>query len=153
MKIVLYSDKYRDELDVLLKEFSEKLYSGKYCLDSFVNQHWAVYLALNSDGKVIGFSAFMIVNYLGFMDDIMANTYIYVKPEYRTSKAMYLFSIQAGKICVENDLPLEHYYASDDSKKLSRKLKGRKMFETYVYPVDEVNREYNRLKKFVKIKE
>ena len=152
MKIVLYNDSYRNQLEDLLIEFSESMYSGKCDVDVFVGYHWAVYLAVKDD-TVVGFSAFSIGNYLGFLDDIVTNTYIYVKPEYRTSKAMYLFSIQAGRVSEDLDLPLEHCYASDESKRLSRKLKGRKMYEAYIYDRDEVKREYNRLKSKLNIKE
>lgn len=152
MKIVIYSDEYKSQLEGLLKKFSEELYDGLYDLDRFIEQHWVVYLAIKDD-IAIGFSSFNIIDYYGFQCDILSNDYVYVVPEHRTSKAMYLFSIQAGKICSDCGLPLEHYYASEESKKLSRKLNGKKMFETYLYPIDEVKKEYDRLRKFVKIKE
>lgn len=152
MKIVLYNDSYRNQLELLLKELSESCFEGKYDVDEFVNNHWAIYLAINVD-DVVGFSSFTINNFFGFTDNVITNGYIYVKPEYRTSKAMYLFSIQAGKISEELDMRLEHCYASNESKRLSRKLEGRKMYESYIYEKEEVKREYNRLKQILNIKE
>lgn len=152
MKIVIYSDEYRGQLDEILRRFSCEIYDGLHDLDRFIEGHWAIYLAVKNH-TVIGFSSFNIIDYYGFKCSILSNDYVYVLPEYRTSKAMYLLSIQAGKICTEHNMPLEHYYASEHAKKLSRKLKGKKMFETYLYPIDEVKLEYDRLRKFVKIKE
>ena len=153
MKIVLYNDSYNDSLCELLRLFSEEVFgSGTYDIDKFVNSHWAIYLALDND-IVVGFSSFNINDYYGLRKPTLGNDHIYVLPEYRDSKAMYLFSIQAGKICIDNNLPLEHYYSSDSSLKLSRKLKGKKIYETYIYDVGDVSNTFNKLINKVRIKD
>jgi hypothetical protein len=153
MKIVLYSDKYRSELELLLKQFSQEVFNtGTADVDSFVGCHWAIYLAIKDD-KAIGFSSFVINTYFGLRSHTLGNTYIYVDNEYRTSKAMYLFSIQAGKICIDNGFPLEHYYSSKSSSKLSRKLDGKKIYEAYIYEVGDVEKTFNKLINKVRIEE
>lgn len=153
MKLVLFESKYRDALESMLIKFSKEVFDKGTCdVDYFIGSHFAIYIALDED-KVIGFSSYILNNYFGMSDITLGNSYVYIEPEYRNTKLMYLFSLQSGKICLENDFPLEHYYSSDGSFKLSRKLKGKKMYETYIYDLEEVGREFNRLKKIVKIKD
>ncbi len=151
MKIVLYSSEYKYELERLLKCFSSEVFNtGTVDIDSFIGCHWAIYLAI-SDGKVIGFSSFIINTYFGLRSSTLGNTYIYVDKEYRNSKAMYLFSIQAGKICIDNGFPLEHYYSSESSSRLSRKLDGKKIYEAYIYELGDVSKTFNKLINKVRI--
>jgi hypothetical protein len=153
MKIVLYSDIYKDSLSELLRLFSKEVFGNcAYDIDRFVDGHWAIYLAIQND-RVVGFSSFIVNDYYGLRSPTLGNDYIYVLPEHRTSKAMYLFSIQAGKICIDNNLPLEHYYSSESSLRLSRKLKGKKIYETYIYDVGDVSNTFNKLINKVRIKD
>ena len=152
-RVVLYEDKYRDQLEELLMEFSVEVFSSGSCdVDLFIESHWAVYLAVRGD-KIVGFSSFVYNSYYGLREPTIGNSYIYVVPICRTGRAMYLFSLQAGKICLEHNLSLEHYYSSDSSEKLSRKLDGKKLYETYIYEVNEVERAFSSLNKKIKIKD
>ena len=152
-ELVLYSDEYRQDLHYLLLEASKELFGYRTVdLQSFLDYHWAIYLAV-VNGKVIGFTSFVLNPYFGLRPMTLGNDYIYILPEYRLSKAMYMLSIQAGKVCVEADLPMEHYYCSEESKKISRKLNGTKLYEAYVYDVSEINRVYKNLTKKIKIKD
>jgi hypothetical protein len=151
VKIKLYTPDYKEELDQLLKGFSSEVWDeGTADTDMFVNSHWAIYIALIDD-VVIGFSSYFINTYFGLRPPTLGNTYIYVKPEHRTSKVMYLFSLQSGKIATELQMPLEHYYSSKESLKLSSKLKGTKMYEAWIYEIDEVEKTFNKLKNKVRI--
>lgn len=153
MKIVLYENKHRKELEELLKLFSKEVFnSGVADVDVFVDGHWAIYLAIHQD-EVVGFSSFVINSYFGLREPTLGNSYIYVLPKYRRSKAMYLFSLQAGRISVKQNLPLEHYYSSEDSIKLSSKLKGEELYTTYLYSVEEVSRVFDKLNSKIKIKD
>lgn len=153
MKLVLYTHDYCEQLDSLLKQFSAEVWGeGTADVDSFVSGHWCIYLALNSDGNVIGFSSYILNTYFGLRPMTLGNTYIYVEPEHRTSKTMYLFSLQSGKIAMDNRLNLEHYYGSDSSLKLSSKIKGAKVYETWMYDIGEVEKTFNRLQKTIRIR-
>ena len=77
MKIVLYSSEYKYELERLLKCFSSEVFNtGTVDIDSFIGCHWAIYLAI-SDGKVIGFSSFIINTYFGLRSSTLGNTYVF----------------------------------------------------------------------------
>lgn len=153
MKLILYDKKYKNDLEELLIDFSIEVYGdGTVDIDSFVDNHFAIYLAIDNE-VVVGFTSYFVNEYFGLREPTIANSYLYISPEYRNTKLMYLFAMQSANVCIENEYPLEHYYASDGSLKLSRKLKGKKMYETYIYDLEEVSREYNRLKKIVKIKD
>jgi len=153
MKLILYDKQYKNELEELLYAFSDEVFNSKLAdIDKFINGHWAIYLAIHND-KVVGFSSFMLNEYYGFIEPVLGNSYLYVKPEHRSSKAMYLFSMQSAKICIENNMSLEHYYSSEDSFKLSSKLNGVKMYTTYLYSVDEVSRIFDKFKSKIKIKD
>lgn len=152
MKLILFEEKYRDELELLLIGFSKEIYGVGACdVDSFINNHWCIYLAIRDD-KVIGFSSFTINDYYGLRTSTIGNDYIYIIPKYRNGKTMYMFSLQAGRISIEHKLPLEHYYASEDAFKISRKLSGKKIYEAYVYEVCDVENTFNKLKEKVNIK-
>jgi len=156
MLIKLYEPKYRSDIESLLKEFAKEIWDNSgdnVDVDCFVRNHWCVYVAIATSGEVIGFSSYNLNHYYGMRDATVSNTFIYVVKEHRQSRAMYLFSLQSGKICVSNNLGLEHHYGSDESRKLSSKLNGAKLYETFVYPLDEVSRVFSRLKSKIRIKE
>ena len=152
VKIILYTDKYKGDLERLLKLFSKEVWDKGTCnVDKFINSNWCIYLALVDD-KIIGFSSYTYNEYCGMREPTIGNTYVYVDKEYRTSRAMYLFSIQTGKICIEHQIGLEHYYGSNESMKLSSKLKGSKIYESWEYSIGEVENTFNRLITKVRIK-
>jgi len=147
VKIVLYSEDYANQLEMLLEKFSKEVFGKESCdLELFVNNHWAIYLAIKGN-VVVGFSSFNIQDYYGFTDSVVGNDYIYISKEYRTSKAMFLFSIQAGKVSKELNMPLEHYYSSNMSRLASKRLKGILVYETYQYSVEEVAKVTEQLKR------
>lgn len=152
VNIVLYEDKYREQLEKLLTDFSTEVFKcGKSDVDYFIESHNFIYMALDGN-SVIGFSSFAINDYCGLRESTIGNDYIYIIPEKRSSKAMYLFSLQAGKVCIENNIELEHYYSSDISFRHSKKLKGREMYKAYIYGVDEIKNTFSKLTKKVNIK-
>lgn len=151
--IVQYTDEYRVELAKLLVEMSKALFgTGTANIDDFVKGHWCIYLAI-IDNKAIGFAGFIHNTYFGFREPTVGLTYLYVTPEHRGSRANYLLNIQSGVLSISNNLPLEHYYASEHSVKMSRKVKGKKLYETWLYEVDEVMIAFKRLTSKVNIKE
>lgn len=151
--IVQYNDSYQAELEVLLKELSQELFQTGSCnIKEFVEGHWCIYLAI-IDTKVIGFAGFVYNKYFGFRKPTVGLTYLYVKPEHRGSKANYLLNIQSGVLSISNNLPLEHHYASEHSIRMSRKVNGKKIYETWLYEVDEVMTAFKRLTSKVNIKE
>ncbi len=141
-------------LEELLELFQTEVYKSdtKILTEAFINSHYAIYM-VEKDGISIGFSSFMVNNYYGLRESTVGNDYIFIKEGFRRTRAMHLISIQAGKVCVESNLPLEHYIASDSSKRLSRKLEGEKIYTTYIYSIEEVKREYDRLRTKIKIKD
>lgn len=145
-----YNDDYKQQLLELLEDMSLELFGyGSVDLEDFVSSHWAIYLAITNN-EVIGLSSYLINDYFGLRESVVGNSYLFVKPEYRKTRATYLLSIQSGFIVNQLQLPLEHYYTSEESAKLSRKLNGTKAYTTYIYEVDEVNKVYNRLEKTIK---
>lgn len=154
MKLVLYKSEYRDDLEEMMKEFSQEVYGiGTANVDMFVEFHYAIYLAIMS-GEVVGFTSFNVNSTYGMDIDSVNQDFIYIKPKHRRSKALHLMSIQAGLIARDLNMPLEHYVATEASTKLTtRWLKGKKMFVAYRYPVDEILRVADRLMKKVKVKQ
>lgn len=152
IKIVLYDHTFEKELEALLISLSQELFGeGTVSIEDFVNNHWSIYLAVR-DSKVIGLSSFVHNTYFGLRPPTIGNSYLYVLPEHRGSRATYLLSLQSGYISDYLQLPLENYYASEESKKISRKLNGTKAYETYIYEVEEVNRVFKNLKSKVNIR-
>ena len=142
IEVVLYEDKDADELRAMLKEFSQEIYGyGTANLEQFLAQHWVVYLAKKGD-EVIGFSSFMYNTYFGLRPPTVGNTYLYVRPAYRRGRASYLLSVQAGYVSIDTDLPLETYYASDDSKVLSKRMKGTRLYEAWSYEPEDMAEAY-----------
>lgn len=141
-------------LEEMLYLFQKEVYDSdtKVDLKQFVEHHFAIYLIMDG-GSVVGFSSFVWNSYFGLREPTIGNDYIYILPSHRRSNAMHMISIQAGQICVDNGLSLQHFYASESSDRLSKKLSGKKLFTVFEYGIDEVTREYERLKTKIKIKD
>ena len=153
IKIVMYSEEYKEEFQEMLLKFSQELFgTGTVNIDEFIDYHWCIYLALK-DNKVVGMSSYIFNTYFGLRTPTVGNDYLYVLPEHRGGRAMWMLSIQSGVVSVENNLPLEHYYASEDTRRVSRKMVGVKAYETYIYDVEEVRRIFTKLISKVKFKE
>lgn len=147
MTLVKYTEEYKDDLQELLLNVSKELFGQNQAdVDEFVEHHWAIYLVKDED-KVVGFTSFVINTYFGLRRHTLGNDYIYVLPSHRNSKAMYLLSIQSGFVCKEANLPLEHYYSSEQSENMSKKLTGVKMYTAYLYEIKEIERVYDKLMK------
>lgn len=148
-----YTDDYKEELTRLLKDMSKELFgTGTVDVDSFISSHWAIYLAKLED-KVIGFSSFFYNTYFGFRTPSVGYTYMYIEPAHRNSKASYLFNIQSGVLSLDNNVALEHYYASEYSRRMSKRIQGKLLYETYIYEVPEVKEAFNKLITKIKIKD
>lgn len=153
MKLLLFETKYTNDLFNLLVDFSEEVFGyGSVDMKSFLESHTHIYLAIIR-GEVVGFTSFMINPYFGLRPSTVGNTYLYVKPEYRRSKALHLMSIQAGLVARDLNMPLEHYVATKESRLLTKRLKGQEMYTSFIYSVEEVSRVVDGLKNKVRIKE
>lgn len=155
VKLALYDEGYRSSLKELLKKFQKEVYGIEkdFNIIEFEEGHNGyIYMVLNEMGKAVGFSSFCYNSYYGLREGTLGNDYIYIEPEYRNTKAMYLICIQAGTLCQNNNIPLENYYASDDSSRFIGRMKGERIFSTYIFPVEEVSKETERLKTKVRIK-
>ena len=142
IQVVTYETKYKEQLEVLLKDLSQELFQeGTANIDEFVNNHWVIYLALKGD-EVIGLSSFFYNTYYGLRTPTVCNTYLYVKPEYRRGRASYLLSIQAGYVSIDTNLPLETYYASDDSRALSKRMTGTHQYDSWIYQPEDMREAY-----------
>lgn len=153
VSIAVYEAKYKLELESLLLNFSKEVFGyGTASIEDFVATHWCIYLALR-DGKAIGFASFAYNTYSGMRPPTVGFTYLYVLPENRNTRAMYMLAIQSGVLSVQNNLPLENYYASDASFKIDRKMQGLKAYECFIYEPQEVEKVFGRLINKLKIKE
>lgn len=153
MKLKIYEGKHLSELHGLLMALSEEVFGhGGVDLQKFIDSHYAIYLAIIR-GEVVGFTSFMVNDYFGLRPSTIGNTYLYVKPEYRRSKALHLMSIQAGLVARDLNMPLEHYVATKESRLLTKRLNGKEIYTSFEYSVDECMRVIDGLKKKVRIKE
>lgn len=153
IKIVLYSDVYKNQLqDILYKVSSDVFKSNTVDLESFISNHWCIYLA-TIEGKVVGLTSYVYNTYYGLRPATLGLDYLYVLPEFRKTRVTYRLIQQTGLLSIDNQLPLEHYYASEEAKRIGSKLKGTKLYDTYVYEVSEVERVYSKLISKIPLKE
>ncbi len=144
-----------DLLDLLI-EFSKEI--GKFDenrpiqIESFLRNHSAIYIVYD-DGIAVGFASYVVNDRYGISDTVVTNDFLFVSPEKRGTKAIYFLMLQTGRIVEDMGLPLEHCYASAGSSRLGKRLEGKKEYTSYVYTVNEVLREYSKLKRIVKIKD
>ena len=124
---------------------------GSVDVDLFIHSHWAIYVVIDNN-EVVGFASYLINDSYGMNAPAVLNDYLYVIPDYIGTMATQLMLMQTGRIVEELNLPLEHCYASYGSKKLSRKLEGKNLYTAYRYEVNEVLREYSRLKEIARRK-
>lgn len=155
VSLVFYEDKYSAALWRFLNKFQEEVYNSTthFSVGDFVKRHEGlIYMVLGEAGVPVGFTSFCYNDYYGLREATLGNDFIYLEPAYRKSRAMHLICIQAGTLCQNNNIPLENYYASDDSEKFIGRMKGERIFSTYIFPVDEVSKETERLKTKIRIK-
>lgn len=156
VRLAFFEEKYRYELQKLLKLFQKDVYkeTREFDLQNFIDKHYGlIYVILNDESECIGFTSFVYNGYFGLRGATLGNDFIYIMKDYRLTKAMHLISIQAGVLCQDYNVPLEHYYASDDSCRFIGRMKGNRMYSTYIFPIEEVSKETERLKTKVRIKE
>lgn len=156
VELVLFEPLHTSWLERLLENFGVEVFNSrnKIDVDRFINNHHGyIYLAVNEYGIPVGFSSFTYNDWYGLREPTLSNDFIYIEPAYRRSKAMHLFSIQAGYLCESMNLPLEHHTASAESEMLTSRLKGKKLYTTYLYPIDSVIEEYSRLKTKIRIQQ
>jgi hypothetical protein len=122
------------QLGEMLKEMSKELYGAGFCnLRAFVDRHWAIYLALDGD-KLVGLSSFIFQDYFGLRLPTIGNSYLYVHPDYRRGRVMYLLAKQMVLVSQDTNLPIEAYYASGMSKKMAEgRIKGKFLYDVYEY--------------------
>ena len=146
IEIVQYSDVYKNQLQDILYEVSTELFNSRTVdLDAFINGHWVIYLA-TIEGKIVGVTSYVYNTYYGLRLETIGLDYLYVKPEYRNTRVTYKLIQQAGWLSIYHQLPLEHYYASEAAKRIGNKMKGKKLYDTYVYEVSEVEKRYSKFK-------
>lgn len=142
IKVITYDNQYKQQLEELLKAMSSELFEeGTVNIDEFVNNHWVIYLALKGE-EVIGLSSFFYNTYYGLRTPTVCNTYLYVKPEYRRGRATYLLSIQAGYVSIDTNLPLETYYASNESRVLAKRMEGTHQYDSWIYQPEVMKEAY-----------
>lgn len=155
VKLTLYHDRYKYALARFLRKFQEEVYKSdtEFDIDEFIEGHHGyIYIVLGESGVPVGFTSYCYNSYYGLREATLGNDFIYIEPSYRKSRAMQLICIQTGVLCQNNNIPLENYYASDDSEKFIGRMRGERIFSTYIFPVEEVSRETERLKTKVRIK-
>lgn len=156
VKLELYNPNHYAALERLLKMFQKDVYkiNTKINMQEFIDYHYGyIYMVMNDENIAVGFTSFVYNSYYGLREATLGNDYMYIEKEYRRTRAIHLICIQAGTLCQNNDIPLENYYASDDSSRFIGRMNGNKIFSTYIFPVEEVSRETERLKTKVRIKE
>jgi len=150
MKIVIYSSEYKSQLEELLIAFSKEIYGeGTVNLDDFIDYHWAIYLAVDSNNLVIGFSSYMFNDWFGLRKQTIGNTYVYIRPKYRGGNIVAMFIAQSIKISRESNCELENYYASENTKSIANKLvkNGKEIYSTYIYSVSDCIEAENKINK------
>lgn len=152
MKLVLFEERYRNDLHHLLIAFSLDVFNyGSADVDMFIKYHSHIYLAIIS-GEVVGFTSFVSNDYYGMRSPVLVNTYLYIKPEHRRSKSMHLMSIQAGLVARDLKMPLEYVCASKEMDKISKKLNAKQVGNIYEYSLELCEGIVDRFKKKVRIK-
>lgn len=149
VELVEYKDEYLPYLYRFLRKFQEEVYgvTTEFDMKSFLAAHKNyIFMVLDAYGVPVGFTSFCWNSYYGLREATLGNDYIYIEPEYRRSRAMQLICIQAGTLCQNINVPLENYYASGDSEKFVGRMKGERIFSTYIFPLDEVSKEAERIK-------
>lgn len=148
--IELYDSKYATDLEEMLVDFSQEVYgAGIADIDKFVDGHWFIYLAIK-DGEPIGFSSYIYNTYFGLRPPTIGNSYLYVKPPYRKGRAAYLLTKQTGYVSIDTNLPLELYYASNESRLIGERtlgLEGSELYSVHEYPLEHTKQSYNFYKK------
>ena len=141
MIIVEYEEKYKDRLEVLLKQFSKEVWNtGTVNVEHFIDCHWAIYLLVTDEDIPVGFSTFNTTDYYGMRETIVSNDYMYIEPEYRNGLAIALIGSQSCRMAKNLDMKLQYYLSSEHSNRFVNRIKnGKIIYCTYEYDVSDVN--------------
>ena len=152
MYVSLYSPEHYYEFAGLLKDFQKEVFgaSTEIDVDRITASSW-VYL-VHDDRDTIGFAVFSHKDYCGLREPVVAVDFLHVDKDYRRSKALHMLTLQIGAVCEDLGLPMECAFATEGSLKFGQRIKGKKVYETFIYEPDIISKEFSRLKKIVKIK-
>ena len=151
MKLLVYSfDKYND-LEILLQEFSNEVLNSDRVIDAnkFIMVHSGYIYMLYKDNKCIGFTSYAITDNCGLDKEKLINDFVYIKPEYRNTKAFLFFMVQTGKIASELKLSVQIPTNNEMLITMAGKFKAKPVYNVFEYSVSESMKEYERLKKIL----
>lgn len=149
---------HRMELLKMLNEFSAEVYGVKphyINIKHFENAHeTGIYILENEDGEIVGFTSFIYNCYYGMREATIGNDFVYVRPEFRRTRAMHIASIQAGEVAKHFGRPMEHYFvAGSGSEKFKSRMEGNLIYNAVEYSLDTVVEELDYLKSKINTKE
>lgn len=137
----------------LLVDFQDEVFKADTKIDlEALLAYNDIYVVVDKK-EVIAFASFMHNDYFGFRKPTVFCNFFHIRTDKRTSRAGFLLYMQIGKICEHRQLPLECCYATTGSFNLGQRVKGKKVYDTYIYELDDVLEEFSRTKTKVKIKD
>ena len=101
MKLLAYSPEFFEDIVGMFYDMTKEIYKGRRIgykqafyrdVDEWTSKHDVDVILVVSDKDVIGFSKSFVSNNSGLYEPHYFTDYIYIKPEYRNTKAITLLS-------------------------------------------------------------
>ena len=153
MKIVIYNDIYKYEVSNLLYKYMLEMEhncigSTDEAIDMMIDSGRHIYLLLDDNDMVIGFTIFYINNQYGLLPPTVVNEYVYLEPAYRTSVATKYLLLQTLDYCDYFNYDLYGYtYKESSNIKNSKLVGGIEVGSIYRFDIGNIKKKLKRLRR------
>jgi len=159
MKIRLYENKYKLELQCLLCDYYKEtngddyigsLESASVMIDGLLTRNYFIYLAIDK-GKVIGFTLLYINNQYGMTKSYIVVDHMYVLPSYRSGRAVLWLYTTIGKVMTDFGVDgVGTTLIGSSNKANNTYVSGKVIAEVTVVKLSDIRDTYKRYMKSLK---
>jgi len=157
MKTIIYKNKYFNKLGLLLCDYFKETLKDNYrgtleialsYISTIVDNKYMIYLVVNDEDEVVGFTTLYIHTMNGFMKRQLVIDHMYVIPEYRRTKATMWLYATIGNVMDKLQLPSIGTTFVDSANKGNNRLVGGKVIaEVTTFNIDSVKSKFNKYMK------
>lgn len=157
MYIITYKDSYKDSLATLIhlyfletntQDYIGTINKAKEMIEQLLLTKSIYLLIDSSNSKLIGFIITYKDNQYGMLKDYIVNEYMFVSPEYRSTKAIAYLYFMLGHIAKDYNCDvLGTTYLSSSNINNNRLVNSVPIATVFKTPLEEINKRYEKYKK------
>lgn len=161
MLLDTYKESYKDSLATLIhlyflethtQDYIGDINKAKKMIDELLlNKSIYVLVDSSSNSSLVGFIITYINDQYGMTKAVVVNEYMYIKPEYRSSRAIAYLYFMLGTIAKDYNYDVLGTTFLSSSNTRNNELVGAVPIATvYKFPIETIDTKYNKYKKRLK---